>query len=309
MENLSDKEIKKIIDSANKRQINFLLAVSCYFNYQPTELLNGIDIFSTTTEYLKYNQNNSKNRYGNMNPKILNHMRAGLIDISRMDWITDNETLNFITSESIVKRIFSNEYSPRVPIPMDQLLERTEKTIALYDLLSFHLRGSEKEFSHFLIGQEEEWRKWEKAINSLKWLNGSDSEEALKFLYDWINKNKPSSIYAPISFRNFTSAAMYLIEQFLRAPEGPSLLLRAKGTWTQRKIRELPNGKKQCNLSLPEDSIEKLNKLAKENKINRNELIEFLINCETKYKKYTQLLSTHKKMFIEGNLPSPDKLH
>jgi len=55
------------------------------------------------------------------------------------------------------------------------------------------------------------------------------------------------------------------------------ILKEMKAAWSQKKHRDKNNGKRACNFQLTEESINLLNKISKQNRRKKNEMLEILI--------------------------------
>lgn len=204
-------------------------------------------------------------------------------DPLQLEWIEKKLGVNHLRSDIVY---FHNNLSHK------------EKIITLIDNLNQPLT----EKIHAIEQLKMDWGKYLRRAKVLDWLDGHPSSERVKFSWDWLLKYYSeifSSIYQPTNSHDLK----YLIKTKIASPEEKELIIHSiKSAWSNHIYRKkISKSKKQCNVYLPIEIIAKLDKIAKNNSASRGEIIEILIDEESKTNIH---LETRKRRREALGLPS-----
>lgn len=191
-----------------------------------------------------------------------------------LEWII-NDPLQF---EWIEKKLGVNHLRSDI-VYFHNNLSHKEKIITLIDNLNQPLT----EKIHAIEQLKMDWGKYLRRAKVLDWLDGHPSSERVNFSWDWLLKYYSeifSSIYQPTNSHDLK----YLIKTKIASPEEKELIIHGiKSAWSNHIYRKkISKSKKQCNVYLPIEIITKLDKIAKSNSASRGEIIEILIDEESK---------------------------
>lgn len=185
-------------------------------------------------------------------------------DPLQLEWIENKLGVNHLRSDIVY---FHNNLSYK------------EKIITLIDNLNQPLT----EKIHAIEQLKMDWGRHLRRAKVLDWLDGHPSSERVNFSWDWLLKYY-SEIFSSTLQPNNSHDLKYLIKTKITSAEEKELIIRSiKSGWSNHIYRKkVSKSKKQCNVYLPIEIIKKLDKIAKNNSASRGEIIEILIDEESK---------------------------
>ncbi|MEL7937709.1 hypothetical protein [Pseudomonas delhiensis] len=224
---------------------------------------------------------------------LKNEMTNRLLPDSDFKWINEGRRqINWITSKISEK---SNIPLSNLPISlhnMDRLFfiidiwatDVTYKKITLNDI-------------------QEKWRLQKKYDKPFEWFR--DDRKKTKLAWEWLQKNTYLA-GAQTQFSEDYDDLLIFFDNTSITPEQKELyLVKIKRSWSQKKYRENLEGKEQCNLTLSTKSIETLKNLAARHDINRNRVIEILLEMEEIKNEYLTERSQLRKTLNSERTPEP----
>lgn len=130
---------------------------------------------------------------------------------------------------------------------------------------------------------------WENHIKEDKifaWLDTEDSEKKRDYFWEWLEAKDKTITQNRPKFQSHEDLLIFFDNPRFGRSDKEVLSQNCRKTWSQKKNREEMNGKKQCNFVLPEKTISNLKKLSQKHGLTRTEIIELIIDSETKNETY-----------------------
>ena len=243
-------------------------------------LINAVD--SNNSNKYTENRADSIQRLENkpqIVPQILFLTNIGMVSEDNLLWINNTER----QPHWIFKYLTSSLPHPPIPITYPIIanhIARKEKSIAYIDYYFAQsiARNSLPNPYATLQDIQQKWDAQEENDKILEWTKQENEAEIIDFIWWWMGKRYPHAINLFSKFRNHDQLLLFFDQS--TDPSLKELVAReARKAWTQ-KIRRLRTDKKQVNFILSTETCLKLEKIASQNRISKNEVIDTLINAE-----------------------------
>lgn len=158
-------------------------------------------------------------------------------------------------------------------------LTEHERLLVQLDLLNF---GSLEVKRLYVEALRTNWNQHKDQDKRYEWFTKKAASERLQFAWDWLARNAPLPTAGKTSFQSYTDLLIFF-DTTRPSPEQCELwLMKIKKQWSQRSYRAKIKGKSQCNVVLRNSTIQKLDQLAEKHDLKRAEVLERLIDFESK---------------------------
>ena len=143
------------------------------------------------------------------------------------------------------------------------------------------------------------------------WLEGKNSQGKLKFFFEWINRSHDSH---PVLSKCKPTNTFESIEDLLIYFDSPGFdkehrelfSSKVRALWNQQQRRANLKDKKACNFVLSTSTIKNIKRLSVKYHLTQTEVIEIIIDSESKYEKYIkERISLHESMKKAINFDCP----
>ena len=230
-----------------------------------------------------------------LDDQLKSYIRNKILPDDLFQWITNNNYQHCWIKEKagiIEKSEYNIEYTERgnkpwnvvMHIPVD--LEIKTCSMAIIDYLYFmsihyNLRPfysplhTIKELGKFWLIQQKDDKVFE-------WINNSDTESKIVFFREWLQGKISQPLPSTSSINTYEQLLIYFLRSNFSTIEKNALNSNARKIWNQKKAREEAKDSKQYNFILRNETIKKLDELAKKYYLSRSEIIESIIESEYK---------------------------
>ena len=189
------------------------------------------------------------------------------------------------------------DYFDTVLVPTH--LQGNDCSIALIDYYSHQTSTSLKEAISNLEQLNQKWIFNTAGDKYFAWINKESAEERVAYFWSWTLGKIPQ--------RSFQWKPPEDYEQLLCALDSFNLGIqdkelygtKARKSWAQQEKRISSKDKKQCNLWLTTKNIERLKQLSEAHKLTRTELIELLIESESRNPFHINVRLQRRKNLID----------
>lgn len=144
-----------------------------------------------------------------------------------------------------------------------------------------------------------QWQEHIKQDAFFGWINRDNTEDKLSYFWDWLKKRNTGITNGQSSFRDYEHLLNYFDNSGLSIAEKELLGSKARKAWNQLKNRENSVNKKQCNFLLTKVNVQKLEKLSLKHKLSRTEIIEILIESESKNEAHIEARLHRRKQLTD----------
>lgn len=169
-------------------------------------------------------------------------------------------------------------------VPLD-LIGRN-RSIAIFDFWAAEILSENQERISLIQAMQREWELQVKNDSIFSWLNDGDGEKKRALLWSCLSSNGVKGTFAYAPLRSHDDLLRFLFDNKFQLHERKFFNLSARKLWNQQQRRENIKDKKQCNFILSKAADKNLNALAEKYNLTRTEIIELLINSETKRRIY-----------------------
>lgn len=227
------------------------------------------------------------------------NLQNNIIPEHNLNWITNSHRQATWIEQYITTRIPFNWFAPfgnplppshspiavafRAKIPPHLL--KKNRSVAIFDYCAANSFSSMIERINQCEYMKNAWKNHEKQDKHFSWLNDGAAEEKREFFCNWLISKQHN-----IFIGNTLQSHEELLTRFDHSPltenEKITINQTAKRRWDQQQRRSKSNGKRQCNLEISESAITTLAKLAQKHGLSRAEIIELLIESESKHEHY-----------------------
>lgn len=236
--------------------------------------------------------------------RIVQNLTYNLIREDHLDWIVDSHRQTqwieqYITMHESSSRNTYQNYSNidismffnRIPA---HLLGRM-RNIAIFDFWAANVFSTTIQRINYCNTMKAEWYRFTKEDKQFSWLNENDIEQKRLFFHKWLKLKHPLIPHNTAYFSSHENLLGCIDRGKFTDAEKILLSLKSRNAWNQQQRRANFKGKRQCNFVLSERAIAKLDKLSSKYKLSRTEIIELLIDSESKGEKYISTLLDMKE--------------
>lgn len=124
------------------------------------------------------------------------------------------------------------------------------------------------------------WESQQKKDLVFKWFSDEDEAEKCTTMWEFLCRTAifPAFNHPPV--KSHQELLAFFDKTNLNDAERELKVAKVKALWSQQKYRKNLNGKKQCNLVLKDETIDALDKLAKEHQLTRVQVLEVVLRGE-----------------------------
>ena len=143
------------------------------------------------------------------------------------------------------------------------------------------------------------WENYTQFDKQFDWFKKDDPEARRHEFWKWLRMKEPLNIAHLPSFQNHDELLSFFDQFNWNRLYQSDLMRRFKNTWNQQQLRARTKGKKQCNFVLSVKTAAKLKNLAEKYDMDRNQIIELLINDEAENETYIRERISRRKPLLE----------
>lgn len=230
-----------------------------------------------------------------LNEQLKSYIHHSILPDDIFQWITDNNYQHCWIKEIlgvIEKSEYNFEYLERgnkswnliMHIPAD--LETKSCSMAIIDYLHFRsIYYNSNRLYNPLHTIKELGRLWliqQKEDKAFEWMKNNDAESKIIFFREWLQGKISPFLPSTSSINTYEQLLIYFLRSNFSTIEKKALSSSARKIWNQKKAREEATDSKQHNFILRNETIAKLDELAKKYYLSRSEIIESIIESEYK---------------------------
>ena len=294
------EEIPVYSNFSNSRYNLFILIYIIQFNPKFAEINPEFIAHekSTIIEYLNLPENYNDKKL------IENAIKHRIIEEKEFDWINESEHQAFwIENQLKINNLYSLGQIPPQPITHGNPLQSGEitdtdsfkmiipsvirgrkRSIAIIDYIySTNRKPFEQNIIH-VRQLRNSWNNHKEKTKKFNWIIDGNLEK-IDFLWKWLESKDPKYTLNKPQFHDVDSLLINF-ESGYTEDEINYLITNARRIWNQKQLRKKNKNRKQCNFLLDEEKVSKLKKLAEKYNLSRTEIIEILIDSETKHAHY-----------------------
>jgi hypothetical protein len=173
-----------------------------------------------------------------------------------------------------------------VPINTPIHLKNKNLSIALFDYWTYTINFNLEIAIAIARLLNKLWEQQEKIDQLFEWINENNADEKLRFFWEWLNEREPTKVIGLHKFQSHDELLTHF-DSFMYTDSEKILLSRsARTAWNQRIRRENNKDKKQCNYIFSKSTVTALDKLAQKYHLTRTNIIEILVESESKHETY-----------------------
>lgn len=229
--------------------------------------------------------------------------------IKNVDWMPDTNRFHqwiVIGLGQCIKKLFMR----CTPIMIPAALTGRAKLIAIIDYYIIYYsywENTENATDNLRIL----WQSKTNGDRDFSWLEGENSQGKLKFFFEWINRSHDSH---PVLSKCKPTNTFGSIEDLLIYFDSPGFdkehrelfSSKVRALWNQQQRRANLKDKKACNFVLSTSTIKNIKRLSVKYHLTQTEVIEIIIDSESKYEKYIkERISLHESMKKAINFDCP----
>lgn len=229
------------------------------------------------------------------NDQLKSYIHNKLLPDNLFQWITNNHYQHCWIKENlgiIEKSEYAFKYKERgnkpwnlvIRIPAD--LDTKSCSMAIIDYLHFTsiYYNSTEIYSplHTIKELGKLWLIQQKDDKAFEWVKNKDSESKIVFFREWLLGKISPFHPSPSSISTYEQLLIYFLQSNFSKIEKQTLSANARKIWNQKKSRENSKDSKQRNFILRNETIIKLEELAKKYYLSRSEILEIIIEAEYK---------------------------
>ena len=230
-----------------------------------------------------------------LNDQLKSYTHNQLLPDDLFQWITNNHYQHRWIKENlgiIEKSEYDFEYKERgnkpwnfvMHIPAD--LDTKSRSMAIIDHLHFtsiYLNSTEIYSPlHTIKELGKLWLLQQKDDKVFEWVQNQDTESKIVFFREWLLGKISPFHPSPSSISTHEQLLIYFLQSSFSKIEKQALSTNARKIWNQKKSRERATDSKQHNFILKNETIIKLDELAKKYYLSRSEILEAIIEAEYK---------------------------
>jgi hypothetical protein len=196
-----------------------------------------------------------------------------LVPNDDLKWITgENRQLRWLITQ--LEDATNNNASDMPP----RLTGRT-LLVAMIDIWGVRLNEKIETLSRL----QNSWKHHTEQDHQFKWFEDKkDGAKRCQLAWEWLCKNKPQLTQGSPRIDNHSDLLAFFEHANLNEAEKTLFMLAIKKRWNGDQSREKMKAdkKKQCNFTLSEKTIRRLDKLAETHDLSRTQIVEILIQME-----------------------------
>jgi len=206
------------------------------------------------------------------NPQIAHAVTEAIrrrADPARLKWIEDCR----------IQRTWIEQKLSGNPIVTSELARHLSNKEVSSLIIDFH---DAQQISIRTIAQtlHSEWEQQEKEDRKFDWFKQDEEETKCEFAWDFLRKKNYSLGLLTEKFSNIEDLLVYVYTNKPSEDTIELLLKNAKSRWSQKEYRRKNAEKKQCNLILSKNAINRLKNLADKYDVSQAKIIEILLKME-----------------------------
>jgi len=193
-----------------------------------------------------------------------------LLPDERLAWITKDERLNKWLHPKIrnaIGIIFVN--------PPPGLLGRS-LVITMIDVWDTNVSAKMAALDKL----ERSWGEHKKQDHIFRWFNDKDGAQRCSLAWEWLRKNEPRLTEFSPQIESYGELLKFFDQTHFSKDEKILRIEIIKKRWSQQQYRERMVGKKQFNVMLSDETIDRLDALAETYNLKRPQILEVLIQME-----------------------------
>ena len=229
--------------------------------------------------------------------KIRRTLSEGLCPEPYLDWIQHDDRqplwLDRVLAKGIQRvPIFANGFPGYIP----SHITGRARSVALLDYYALTSHASIAMQIEQNAMLQENWIRYTEVDEKFSWLNDEDAERKRDLFWKWLKSRDISHPDQQLQFG--THEDLLIFFDRLEFSLERKILLSAdfRKSWNQIRLREKSTGRKQCNFILSDKTILKLKALSKKHSLTRTEIVELIIDSESRDEYYISKRLSQKRM-------------
>lgn len=230
--------------------------------------------------------------------KIRRTLSEGLCPEHYLDWIQNSDRqpiwLDRVLAMGIQREpIFANGFPGYIP----SHITGRARSVAMLDYYALTSHASipmQIDQNAMLQGN---WIRHTEADEKFSWLDDEEAARKRDLFWKWLKSRDISHPDQKLQFETHEDLLIFFDRLGFSLERKILLSADFRKSWNQIRLREKSTGRKQCNFILSDKTIFKLKALSKKHRLTRTEIVELIIDSESRDEYYiSKRLSQKKKL-------------